>query len=651
MGRPRWVRPARRDRRTYVPPPLLARRRLLCRCRCWSAAAVGPPPLLVRRRCWSTATVGPPPLRGSVAPPLRVSRPTSARSATPPHHERDTTLVLSPPDQYQVALVGSWRNRRQRVGAAAAGLLASGCAAGRARSAGKGRSHRQLGPRTSTRPRPEHADTGRERFAVPSRPPVAGAPAQTGEAPHAGTGRPAAPRPARARPRVRLRQLAEAGAARPGPRPGRDRARARARRPGALATLLAADPAAATGRSTGWRRCSSCCAARPRTGRRPRVRPAAARRGRRPGQPHRRVGRRGAAWTALFDAVERRDLTLARLLARARRRAATRTPSTTPASSRTPRFLDLLYQPGFERLVRHKLDFEDSAGLRWFLDHGVDVNAERCLHQAIGRGRGLTILTLLLDAGADSNLPLGPLGRRPPPARAGRPLRAPRRLRPARRARRHRRPRPGRRGGAGVARGESVRCPRRRRRRWASRTPTATAGSSASSRCSAAPTWCGRCWTPAWPSTPAAGATSPRWTRPPCTAAPRPYGCSIERGADLTTARSTRRARPPGLRPLGPAQQPRRRRRLPRNGRGAARRRCADPARHRPAMRRSTRCWPVHIECKPIAKSPVSAWGYEGDQGLYEGRQRRRQVRGVGDGRRRSRGGAKDGGATGTPLD
>lgn len=70
-------------------------------------------------------------------------------------------------------------------------------------------------------------------------------------------------------------------------------------------------------------------------------------------------------------------------------------------------FLDLLYEPGFEGLVNHELDFEEAAGLRWFLDRGVDVNTHRCLHHAIARGRGLTILTMLLDAGADVNPPTG----------------------------------------------------------------------------------------------------------------------------------------------------------------------------------------------------------------------------------------------------
>ncbi|WP_238412519.1 ankyrin repeat domain-containing protein [Saccharothrix deserti] len=77
--------------------------------------------------------------------------------------------------------------------------------------------------------------------------------------------------------------------------------------------------------------------------------------------------------------------------------------------------LDELYQPGFERVVNHKLDFEDIAGLRWFLDHGVDVNAEFCLHHAIGRARSTEVLSALIAAGADVNLPWGrwDVGRRP----------------------------------------------------------------------------------------------------------------------------------------------------------------------------------------------------------------------------------------------
>jgi len=118
--------------------------------------------------------------------------------------------------------------------------------------------------------------------------------------------------------------------------------------------------------------------------------------------------------TALFDAVERRDLELARLLVE---RGAERDEDTFyhACEQGNTAFLDLLYAPGLEQLVNHKLDFEDPAGLQWFLDRGVDVDRHCCLHHAIARGRGLSILTMLLDAGADPNLPWDrwDVGRRP----------------------------------------------------------------------------------------------------------------------------------------------------------------------------------------------------------------------------------------------
>jgi hypothetical protein len=120
--------------------------------------------------------------------------------------------------------------------------------------------------------------------------------------------------------------------------------------------------------------------------------------------------------SALYDAVERRDLALVRLLLQ---RGATPDEDAFyhACEQGDTAFLDLLYEPGLldASMVNHKLDFEDAAGLRWFLDRGVDVNAHRCLHHAISRGRGLPIIAMLLDAGADIDLPWDrwDVGRRP----------------------------------------------------------------------------------------------------------------------------------------------------------------------------------------------------------------------------------------------
>ena len=118
--------------------------------------------------------------------------------------------------------------------------------------------------------------------------------------------------------------------------------------------------------------------------------------------------------SALFAAVERRDLALVQLLLDAGATSDEDAFYHACEQSDTA-LLDLLYRPGFENLVNHKLDFDDLTGLRWFLDHGADVNAHRCLHHAISRGRGVPILTVLIDAGADVNLPWDrwDIGRRP----------------------------------------------------------------------------------------------------------------------------------------------------------------------------------------------------------------------------------------------
>jgi len=118
--------------------------------------------------------------------------------------------------------------------------------------------------------------------------------------------------------------------------------------------------------------------------------------------------------TALYAAVERADVELARLLL-GRGAEHDEDAFYHACEQGDTRFLDLLHAPGLEGLVNHKLDFEDARGLRWFLDRGVDVDAHRCLHHAIARGRGVGIVTMLLDAGADPDLPWDrwDVGRRP----------------------------------------------------------------------------------------------------------------------------------------------------------------------------------------------------------------------------------------------
>ncbi|MGN9845928.1 ankyrin repeat domain-containing protein [Nonomuraea sp. H19] len=228
--------------------------------------------------------------------------------------------------------------------------------------------------------------------------------------------------------------------------------------------------------------------------------------------------------TALFDAVERDDLALARLLVE--RGAVPDEDAFYHACEQSDTaFLDLLHRPGFERLVVHKLDFEDAAGLRWFLDRGADVNACRALHHAIARGRGTTILTMLLDAGADVNLPWDrwDVGRRPLALAARCGHLAAYELLSARGARAELDPVDA--AVLAVARGESVRLPAAPRPHGAIRIAATSGGCSASSRCSAVPTWYGRCWTAGRRSTRGAGVTSRRWIRPPCTAGRRRCGC------------------------------------------------------------------------------------------------------------------------------
>jgi hypothetical protein len=62
----------------------------------------------------------------------------------------------------------------------------------------------------------------------------------------------------------------------------------------------------------------------------------------------------------------------------------------------------------------HKMDMEDPADVKLFIEHGADVNVlldrglfkgSRPLHFAVHRRRSLTVFRILLSAGADPNLP------------------------------------------------------------------------------------------------------------------------------------------------------------------------------------------------------------------------------------------------------
>ncbi|WP_233159145.1 ankyrin repeat domain-containing protein [Pseudonocardia sp. MH-G8] len=127
-----------------------------------------------------------------------------------------------------------------------------------------------------------------------------------------------------------------------------------------------------------------------------------------------RTAEDGGDWyrSALFEAVERHDLALARLLV-ARGATPDEDAFYHACEQADLGFLDLLHRPGFERLVLHALDFEDAARLGWFLDRGVDLDALGALHWAVGRGRGVPILEMLVDAGAGVDRPHPRTGERP----------------------------------------------------------------------------------------------------------------------------------------------------------------------------------------------------------------------------------------------
>jgi ankyrin repeat protein len=182
--------------------------------------------------------------------------------------------------------------------------------------------------------------------------------------------------------------------------------------PPALAPILAADAAAATGGAAGLP--PLLVLLRHSTGTPADIRRCAELLLDSGADPDGRTAEDGGEWhrSALFEAVERRDLALARLLVE---RGATPDEDAFyhACEQSDVSWLDLLHRPGFEHLVIHKLDFEDGAGLAWFLERGVDVDAVGALHWAIGRGRGVPILQMLIDAGADVDRPHPRTGHRP----------------------------------------------------------------------------------------------------------------------------------------------------------------------------------------------------------------------------------------------
>ncbi|WP_200948079.1 hypothetical protein [Nocardioides sp. Soil774] len=89
--------------------------------------------------------------------------------------------------------------------------------------------------------------------------------------------------------------------------------------------------------------------------------------------------------TTCYYAVERQDVSLLQLLLQ--RGAEPDDDAFYHACERGgSAFLELLYRPGYENMLAHKLDFEDEVGLAWFLTRDPDLDALGALHWAIGPG-------------------------------------------------------------------------------------------------------------------------------------------------------------------------------------------------------------------------------------------------------------------------
>ncbi len=125
------------------------------------------------------------------------------------------------------------------------------------------------------------------------------------------------------------------------------------------------------------------------------------------------VGADGSGFPALYAAIAVSDnLALARLLLEAGANPNDNQSLYHAAERPDTDGLELLVAHGINPAdlsycLLHKIDFQDEAGIRWFLDHGADPNArhprsgESSLHWAIKRASSRRVIELLLERGAD----------------------------------------------------------------------------------------------------------------------------------------------------------------------------------------------------------------------------------------------------------